>query len=250
MSSLKIKNIRFASKVVLSIIDEIEKNISAGLNGKDLELIACKIMKKNRVRSSSFGYGGFPSFICVSVNSELTHGIPNYKQFEVGDIVSVDVACNYHGFHADAAKTFLVLEKNKLFERKFLKQREIISVTKECLSLAINSIIPGKTTNKDLGKVIQDHAKKMGYFSIREYGGHGVGRNLHEDPFIPNCLDVDVKEMVIEPGMVICIEPLIQAENNEIVTSENFVVYSKSGSLNAHFESTILILTNGVEILV
>lgn len=252
LSKIANKNIRFSSNVVKLILEEIEKNIRIGACGKDLEKIAIEIMKQKKVKSSAFGYQGFPSHICVSVNNELTHGIPNSLPFKSGDIVSVDVACNYHGFHADSARTFLVFDKEKVdsSEELFSSQKKLIEVTKNSLSNAISLIKPGETTNKDIGIFIQKYVEERGFFPIKEYGGHGIGKLLHLDPFIPNCLIDGIEEFTIKPGMVICIEPLVQFGSNQILISDNFVILSKNGELNAHFEHTILIGTKGVEVLV
>lgn len=244
------KNIRFSSRIVLSILEEIEKKIEVGMSGRDLEKIALDIMNDKKVKSSSFGYGGFPGHICVSVNSDLTHGVPNSLPFNNGDLVSVDVACNYHGFHADSARTFLVFDKNRFSEKDFLDKARLIEVTKGCLSNAIELLVPGETTNKQIGFFIQKYVEERGFFPIKEYGGHGIGSLLHLDPFIPNCFIEGIEEFVIKPGMVICIEPLVQVDDNEIFVSDDFVVSSKNGKLNAHFEHTILVKPKGVEILV
>ncbi|HXN54361.1 MAG TPA: type I methionyl aminopeptidase [Mycoplasmatales bacterium] len=249
---MKIKNLRYVSSVISLIFKEIESKVVVGCSGKKLEEISLNLMKKYKVKSSAFKYGGFPSHICVSINAELTHGIPKLIPFKEGDIVSVDISCNYHGVHSDAARTYLVFDENKKTKENFTDKLMLIEAAREALNKAIVSIIPGKTTNKDLGLIIQNSVEEKGFFTIKEYGGHGIGNNLHEDPFIPNYKNMnDIPEVVIKPGMAICIEPLVQVGNDEtVVSKDGFTVISKNGELNTHFEHTILIKSNEVEILV
>ena len=245
------KNLRFAARVVSLIIEKIGIEIKPGLNGKDLEQIAILIMKEKRVKSSSLGYGGFPSSICVSVNEELTHGVPTLKPFYSGDMVSVDVACKYKGFHADSAYTFIVREKDfKKEDISIYQDKEIlVDVTRSALILSIESIIPGKTTTSELGAFIEKYVLSRGFFVIKEYGGHGIGSSLHMDPFIPN-YNPNSQGQILMPGMVICIEPLVQFGNNKIkLASNGKTVISSDGFLNAHFEHTVLIRDKDVEIL-
>lgn len=244
-----IKNLRFAAKVVSSIIEKIKKEIKPGLSGKDLEKIAILIMKEKKVKSSSLGYGGFPASICVSINDELTHGIPSNKAFIPGDLVSVDVACNYKGFHADSASTFLVEDRDRSNELQHKNKELLLNVTKSALMISIDNIVPRKTKTSDLGAFIQSYVESKGLFVIKEYGGHGIGRMLHMDPFVPNC-KTSLKGETLMPGMVICIEPLVQLGNGKIKTSSNGkTVVSSDGFLNAHFEHTVLIRDRDVEIL-
>jgi methionyl aminopeptidase len=177
--------IRRAASVVSKIIKKLKKETKPGDTGLILDQIAKKIMKEENVYSSSLNYNGFPSSICVSVNDQLTHGIPTNIPFKNGDLISVDVACNYNGYHADAATTFVVgnLENNKITRDKI---DNLLNVTKNSLHFAIMSIRPGKTTNQEIGEIINKYVSSRGLYTISEYGGHGIGRKLHEEPFIPN----------------------------------------------------------------
>lgn len=244
-----LKYSKIASKIVALIIKTIRNEIKPGLTGKDLEKIAISIMNENGAKSSSLGYGGFPGAICVSINSELTHGVPDNRPFSFGDLVSIDVACSYKGFHGDAAVTIL-LEDPLLVEGDFYsKKRKLIEVTESSLNEAIEKIIPGKTTTRDLGYIIQSYVEKENYFVIREYGGHGIGRRLHMDPFIPNYRIIHEGDL-LKPGMIVCIEPLVQNGNDKIkISSNGNTIVSSDGFLNAHFEHTILIGNKSVEVL-
>src|SRR5437764_2121378 len=209
--------IRFVGKIVAVIIDEIKKKIRIGMSGKNLEEIAFELMKKNNVKSSSFGYQGFPSYICVSLNNELTHGIPDERKFCNGDLVSFDVACNYQGYHADAAST-VIIGKEKWKEKK-----ELLHVTEKSLYHAIKNIKANITTTQDIGEILEKYIrnyKNNNFYPIKEYGGHGIGKSLHEKPFIPN-YRTPYKGTIIEKNMFICIEPLVQVGDDKISISSN-----------------------------
>jgi methionyl aminopeptidase len=209
----KEKSIRKAAKAVCIIIRKLKEEAIVGSTGIHLDKIAKILMEENEVTSSCFKYKGFPSNICVSVNHNLTHGIPNSVPFKNGDIVSVDVACNYNGYHADAAATFLVGEKNE-------EKSRLIRVTKDSLNYVISRIVPNKTTTRDIGSMLQKYANSRGYKVIKEYGGHGIGKNLHEEPFIPN-YRINERGHLIREGMFICIEPLFQISDDEIALGED-----------------------------
>jgi methionyl aminopeptidase len=248
-NDVKYESIFFASQAVKEIIFTLSKEIYIGNNGKNLEKIAIKLMKKKKVFSSSLNLEGFPSYICISMNEEITHGIPNKTPFKKGDVISIDVACNYNGFHADAASTFFIKseddEKNKLIEN-------LLKVTNDSLIEAINSIIPNITTNRDLGNVIEEYVSKKGLYLVREYGGHGIGKKLHEAPFIPNFSNYN-DESILKEGMFICIEPLVKITSSLVehqqLSSNISRIVSKDNCLSAHFEHTIYISKNKATIL-
>jgi methionyl aminopeptidase len=211
--------IKIASKVVSRILSTLKRDTKEGCTGKDLDYIASKIMEEEGVKSSCLNYNNFPSYICVSINHQLTHGIPSDKRINNGDIVSVDVCCNYEGYHADAATTFLVGEIKD--DSKSYKVKNLLKTTKDSLYYAIKNIIPGKTTNQDIGEMIHKYVSSRGYHVIEEYGGHGIGEKLHEDPFIPNKRNKLSSPFTIEKGMFICIEPLVQLKDNKIIVLED-----------------------------
>lgn len=243
----KVISMKVVGKAVANILKELKKEIKPGVSGKDLEKIARDLMAKEGVNSSSLGYRDFPAAICVSLNNELTHGIPKEKIFQIGDIVSIDVACYKKdergvNYHADAALTALVGEGNE-------KVKNLLSVTKNSLYYVIQNIRPNVTTTQDIGAMLEKYVRMRGYFPIKEYGGHGIGQSLHQEPFIPNHKTPN-KGQIIQEGMFICIEPLVQENDGEIiVSSDNWTVVSKNGHLNAHFEHTIYITKNGAEII-
>jgi len=238
----KYECIKRVGKSVANILKKLKREIKPGISGKDLDNLARQLMEKEKVRSSSLGYKNFPAAICVSLNQELTHGIPDKRIFKEGDLISIDVACNYQGHHADAALTTIVGEGDK-------RKLNLLNVTKNSLYYAIQNIKPNITTTQDIGSMLEKYIRSRGYYPIKEYGGHGIGENLHQEPFIPNYKIPD-KGTVIQEGMFICIEPLVQVGDAEIRLSEDkWTVISKNGHLNAHFEHTIYITKNGAEII-
>ncbi len=248
-----LKYSKFAAKMVALVISKLRWEAKPGLTGKDLEQIAISVFRENKLKSSSLNYGGFPASICVSLNNELTHGIPTDVPFKHGDLVSVDVACSYRGFHADAASTFIIEGEDHEVcgNDNLLQKKMLLEVTENSLMEVIRKIVPTKTTTSEIGSFIESYVKKHGFFVIKEFGGHGIGKMLHMDPFIPNFGRAQLAGVVtIKPGMLICIEPLVQVDNDLIKMGRNGItIESFSGSLNAHFEHTILIREKDVEIL-
>lgn len=212
----KLACIKKAGAAVALILRTLKSEIKPGVSGKDLEKLADRLMKEQGVQSSSLNYEVnqqiFPSSICVSVNHELTHGIPTTKPFQSGDLVSVDVACHYQGYHADAALTTIAGEGDE-------NKRNLLKVTKNSLHYLIQSIRPNITTTQDIGATLEKYIRSRGhkrYFLIKEYGGHGIGEKLHQSPFIPNYRTPDKGE-IIKEGMFICVEPLVQIGDDETI---------------------------------
>ena len=238
----KLEYIKKAAKAVSNILKRLKKEIKPGVSGKDLDNLARQLMEEEKVQSSSLGYKDFPASICVALNEELTHGIPDERVFKEGDLVSIDVACHYQGYHADAALTTIVGEGDEI-------KRNLLKITKNSLHYVIQKIIPNQTTTQDIGAMLERYIKNRGYYPIKEYGGHGIGEKLHQDPFIPN-YKISNKGEIIKEGMFICIEPLVQIGDAEVNVSDNkWTVFSKNGYLNAHFEHTLYVNQKGIEIL-
>ena len=239
--------IKKAGEVVASILQRLKQEIKVGLCGCDLDKIASELMSEKGVFSSSLGYHGFPASICVSLNSELTHGIPDERIFQEGDIVSVDVACykkdeKGNCYHADAALTTVVGKNSE-------RVKNLLEVTKNSLYYVVQNIQPNITTTQDIGAMLEKYIRNRGYYPIKEYGGHGIGQLLHQEPFIPNYKTSNRGETIRE-GMFICIEPLVQENDGKIIISpNNWTVISQNGWLNAHFEHTVYIGKQGAEII-
>lgn len=209
----KLEYIKKAGQAVSNILKRLKKEIKPGVSGKDLDNLARQLMEEQKVQSSSLDYKGFPSSICVALNEELTHGIPDERVFKKGDLVSIDVACHYQGYHADAALTTIVGEGNEV-------KRNLLNTTKNSLYYAIQNIQPGITTTQDIGAMLEKYIRTRGYYPVKEYGGHGIGEKLHQEPFIPN-YKISNKGEIIKEGMFICIEPLVQIGDAEVEVSAN-----------------------------
>nr|CAG8502355.1 3139_t:CDS:2 [Entrophospora candida] len=216
----KLECIKRAGQAVSNILKRLKKEIKPGVSGNDLDKLARQLMEKEEVKSSTLGYRigdrVFPSAICVSLNEELTHGIPDKRFFKEGDLVSIDVACSYRGYHADAALTTIVGIENDEAKNNLLK------VTKDSLHYVIQQIKPNITTNQDIGRMLTKYIRSRGYFPIQSYGGHGIGEELHQEPFIPNTPHINPERIkVIKDGMFICIEPLVQIGDEKVTEAAN-----------------------------
>lgn len=243
-SKAEIEYVKKAASVVSKIHKELKKMIKPGVNGIMLDKMAAKIIKKNNCISNFKGYYGFPNTICVSVNNQLVHGIPNDILFKIGDIVSIDAGAKFHGYNADAAFSMIVgkdISKNFIFTK-------LLAVTEKSLYKAIKILKPGIRIG-EISSTIQKYVEAKGFFLPKNYTGHGIGTSLHEDPIIPNYGNSS-SGIKLKEGMVICIEPMVQIGTDKTRTlSDGWSVVSLDGSYSAHFEHTIEITKDGYNIL-
>lgn len=190
---------------------------------------------------SFLGYGGFPGSACVSVNDEVIHGIPSDRELKDGDIVKIDVGAFYKGFHSDCAATFAVGNVSA-------EAAKLISVTEESFFKGIEMAVPGNRLG-DISAAVQNVVESNGFSVVRDYVGHGVGRELHEDPSIPNYGRAG-RGVRLQSGMTLAIEPMVNIGGYAVkVLSDEWTVITKDGSLSAHYENTIAITDNGPIIL-
>lgn len=240
-SAAEIVKMKAAGKVVAEIHQELVKLIKVGTTGKMLDAKAREIIKKRQSTPSFLNYHGFPAVICVSVNEQLIHGIPNDTPFKLNDLVKVDAGAAVAGYHADAAFTMCVGQPTP-------EQEKIINVTQEALAKAIAIVKPG-TRIGDIGATIQAYVESRGFYLPTSYTGHGIGRFLHEDPAIPN-VGVANTGMRLHAGMTICIEPMVQTSTAEVrVLKDQWTVVATDNKATAHFEHTLLVTEDGCEIL-
>jgi len=223
MEPQELPKMRKVGQTVAEILKTLKKEIRIGMTGRDLEKRAEQLMKEKKVKSSIKGYLGFPAAICVSVNDELTHGIPDNRPFKHGDLVSFDISCHNKdkkgiAYHADAAMTVLLDDNENNSDKE---KKKLISVAKNALQKVVENIQPNITTTQDIGKLIEEYVQSQGYHVIKEYGGHGIGRFMHEKPFIPNYKIPLERSVIIRDNTAICVEPLVQIENAEIKLSPN-----------------------------
>ncbi|HJX68686.1 MAG TPA: type I methionyl aminopeptidase [Dehalococcoidia bacterium] len=240
-SDEEIAIMRKCGKILTAILDRLRAEVRPGIRTAQLDMIMAEESKKRGVKPSFKNYRGFPANLCVSVNDEIVHGIPGQRILEEGDIVSVDVGARLNGFHTDAAVTIGVGEISKEAEG-------LIAVTEGSLKSGIAQAISGAQVG-DISSAIQRYVESQGFSVVREYTGHGVGRDLHEEPQIPNF--VVGRGPLLRKGMTLAIEPMVNAGDwHTRLAANQWTVLTADGSLSAHFEHTVAITDNEPEILV
>jgi methionyl aminopeptidase len=234
---------REAGRIVAEVLARVQETVTAGMTTADLEAIADEIIVGKYGAVPSFkGYRGFPGSVCSSINEEIVHGIPGQRALREGDIVSVDVGVIHEGYHGDAAVTVAVGKIDAESER-------LMAVTAEALRIGIEAAQPGKWTS-EISKAIQDYVEGQGFSVVREYTGHGIGRNMHEDPQIPNYYDRRMGRVRLRPGMTFALEPMVNAGGwRTRVLDDSWTVVTADGKRSAHFEHTVAVTMNGPEIL-
>ena len=248
-SKKEIELMREACKVVALTHNEIEKSIKPGMTTAELDQIVEKTMKKYGAISAEKGYNPgikgvppYPASACISINDEVIHGIPSSKRIiQDGDIVSIDLVSLKNGFHGDAARTYLVGNVSKDAKR-------LVEVTKQAFFEGIKYAKKGNRIG-DVSHAIGEYVKSQGYSVVREFEGHGIGRQMHEAPEIPNYGKAG-RGIRLEPGMTLAIEPMvIQGKPNILQLDDGWTIITEDGSLAAHYENTILITENEPEVL-
>lgn len=203
-SKAELEVMREAGRIVALTHQELAKAIKPGVTTKQLDELAETFIRSKGAIPSFKGYGGFPGSICASVNEELVHGIPGKRVLQEGDIISIDIGAQYQGFHGDSAWTYPV---GNIAE----EDQRLLRVTEESLYKGLEKALPGARLS-DISHAIQIHAEAAGFTLVREYVGHGIGQNLHEDPQVPNYGPPD-RGPRLKPGMVLAIEPMVNVAN-------------------------------------
>jgi methionyl aminopeptidase len=237
----EIEIMREAGKIVALTHQELQKHIAPGITTRELDNIAEKFLHKHDAVSSIKGYNDFFGSICVSVNDELVHGIPGERVLHDGDIITIDIAAKYNGYHSDSAWTYPVgnIDDDK---------KRLLDVAKESLYRGLKEAIPGERLS-NISHAIETHVESNGFSIVREYVGHGVGQELHEEPHIPH-FGPPNHGPLLKPGMVLAIEPMVNAGSRYVKTLiDNWTVVTVDGKMCAHFEHTIAITETGFEIL-
>lgn len=237
----EIEIMRQAGKIVALTHEELKKHIKPGITTKELDEIAEKVIRSHDAIPSFKGYNGFTGSICASVNEELVHGIPGKRVLKEGDIISIDIGAEYNGYHGDSAWTYAVGNISE-------EDQKLLDVTEASLYKGLEQAKPGERLS-NISHAIQTYVESFGFSIVREYVGHGVGRSLHEDPQIPN-YGPPGKGPRLKPGMVLAIEPMVNAGKRYVRTlSDNWTVVTSDGKNCAHFEHTVAITETGYEIL-
>lgn len=232
---------REAGRIVAGVIEAITKAVRPGVRTIELDDIAVKELGKTKAIASFKGYRWFPASLCTSINEEVVHGIPGERVLKEGDILSLDFGARFNGFHADAAVTVAV-------GRIDPAAQALIDAAKGALEAGIAAARVGGRLG-DISAAIQAHAEARGFSVVREYVGHGIGRDLHEDPQVPN-FGVSGEGPLLQNGMTLALEPMLNAGVwRTKVGTDNWTVSTADGKLSAHFEHTIAVRDNGVQIL-
>jgi methionyl aminopeptidase len=240
-SDKEIAIMRQAGRIVATVLEVLKGQVKPGMKTEELDVIAVKELEKLGARPSFKGYRGYPANLCVSVNDEIVHGIPGKRVLHDGDIVSLDFGAIYNGFQGDSALTVGVGSISPEAER-------LIETTKGALEAGIAAARDGARLG-DVSVAIQNYAESRGYSVVREYTGHGIGREMHEEPQIPN-FGLPGQGPELKKGMTIALEPMVNIGDWRTRVDDNhWTVLTIDGSLSAHFEHTIAITDSGSEVL-
>ncbi len=236
---------REAGRIVGTGLKLLQESVRPGISTGELDAIFEKHVRASGAIPTFKGYRGFPASLCVSINEEVVHGIPsNSRKLKDGDIVSLDAGATYKGYVGDSAVTVGV---GKITP----KAQKLIDVTREALEAAINVVGPGAKLST-IARTIQEYAESRGYSVVKKYVGHGIGKDLHEEPQVPNYVIPDLSkwEFILRPGHGIAIEPMVNEGTDDVKTlSDDWTVVTKDKRLSAHFEHTIAVTKNGREVL-
>ena len=229
-------------KIVRDTLEFVGSKITAGMSTKEVDGLVERYIRGAGAYPSCLGYGGFPASACVSANDVVVHGIPDTQTIlKDGDIVSVDVCAYKNGYHGDACRTFRIGKVSPALDK-------LVRVTEECFFRAIDGLKAG-TPLFDIGYKVQQHAESHGYGVIRSYTGHAIGKEMHEDPSVPN-FGRKGTGMRLKAGMVLCIEPMIVEGSWRVkILDDDWTAVTVDGKCAAHYENTVVIREDGVEIL-
>ena len=239
----QIQGIRESAKINNGLLNLIEANIKEGMTTEEIDKMTYEYTIAHGGIPGDLNFEGYPKSICTSINDVVCHGIPNTNDvLKSGDIINVDATTILNGYYSDASRMFMIGDVSS-------EAKRLVEVTKECLEEGIKAVKPWGFLG-DVGAAIQEYAESHGYSVVREFGGHGVGLAMHEDPFVSH-VGKRGTGMILVPGMVITIEPMINAGKSEIYIDgdDEWTVRTADGSLSAQWEHTLLVTETGVEII-
>jgi methionyl aminopeptidase len=237
----EIEKMRKSNAIVATILEELRKKIRPGVKTIELDRLSEELALKKGARPAFKGYRGYPYSLCTSVNSEVVHGMPSERELKEGDIVSLDFGILNDGYYGDAAVTVPVGEITP-------GARKLLKITEEALYRGIAEVKAGNRIG-DISSAIQGHVEAAGYSVVRDLVGHGIGKNLHEDPQVPN-YGSGGRGIELKPGMVIAIEPMVNEGTYRVeILRDGWTVVTADGKLSAHFEHSVAITENGPVIL-
>lgn len=238
----EINIMREAGRTVALILNELEKAVRPGAKTMLFEEIALQLCTDFEVKPAFKGYLGYPFALCCSVNEEVVHGFPSQRELQEGDIVSFDMGVIHRGFYGDAARSVPVGQVS-------VEARKLLKVTEEALFAGIDQA-KAEGNLYDISLAVQKHVESQGYSVVRRFVGHGIGRHLHEKPEVPNFVPKGAGAIVLKPGMVLAIEPMVTVGGPEVeILADKWTAVTKDRSLSAHFEHSVVVTANGPKIL-
>lgn len=237
----EVEILRENNQLVSLTLARVGKHIRAGVTTRELDAIAEEFIRSHGATPGFLGYGGFPATLCISVNDQVVHGIPSDYPLQEGDIVSVDCGTKMKGFHGDSAYTFAV---GRIDEQK----QHLLRVTREALHEGVRQVRAGARVG-DISAAVQAYAESHGCSVVRDLVGHGLGRHMHEPPEVPN-FGARGRGPLLRAGMVICIEPMINAGAKEVIFErDGWTVRTKDGKPSAHYEFAVAVTSSGADVL-
>ena len=242
-SAREVKIMRRASAIVATVLKDVMAMVEPGQTTGDLDAFAESRIREMGAAPSFKGYHGFPASICASINNEVVHGIPSKKRvIRQGDLLKVDTGAYYEGYHGDSCITICVGDTSD-------EARTLSRVARESLMAGLSQVKAGNTL-LDIAGAVEDHVKANGFSVVEDYTGHGVGRNLHEEPSVFNFRTDELPNVTLRPGMTLAIEPILNAGGKACRTlKDRWTVVTRDGSLSAQWEHTVLVTSDGCEIL-
>lgn len=239
----QIAGIKEAAKINIAVLDEVAKRIHAGMSTQEIDNIVSTKTHELGGICAPLNFEGYPKSVCTSINDQVCHGIPDTKTIlKDGDIINVDCTTIYKGYYADASRMFMIGNVSD-------EARHLVEVTKEAMDLVVKNLKPFDQMG-DLGYIISSYCHKEGFTVVREVGGHGVGIDFHEEPFVSH-VGKRKEGIVLAPGMVFTIEPMVNAGSRHVFldSSNDWTIYTADGSLSAQWEYTVLMTEEGLEII-
>lgn len=240
----QIEGIKESGKINVAVLDYVAEHIKPGMTTEEIDQMVYNKTTEMGGIPAPLNYCGFPKSVCTSIDEVVCHGIPSpIQKLEEGDIVNIDVSTIYNGYYSDSSRMFCIGEVSP-------EKKKLVEVTKECVEIGIKNVKPW-TFLGDMSEEIHNHAKANGYTIVREIGGHGVGLEFHEDPFVSYVAPKGT-EMLMVPGMVFTIEPMVNMGKADVFTDaeDGWTVYTEDGLPSAQWEVTVLVTEDGCEVLV
>ena len=240
-SEIDLSLMRASGRILAGVMRDLQKYVKVGVTTAELDIVAGELIAKENAIAAFKGYKGFPANICASINEEIVHGIPSDRKLKEGDILSLDLGVIYQGYYSDSAVTVAVGKIDG-------KVKKLIEVTRDAL---MEGVKQAKSNNRisDISCAIQNYVERNGFSVVRQFVGHGIGKNLHEEPEIPNFGQPHRGE-VLKPGMVLAIEPMVNMGSWQSEILDNgWTAVTRDRSLSAHFEHTVAITEKGPEII-